>query len=390
MRIAGASGSDNNVIGIHTMRIWVDEAQEFPWQTWQSLQNCLKQEVDGFQMIVSGVPNGSRQENVLFYTDQESEKYVSFNVSQAEMTWWTPELELETRKAYHAVHEDSEDYKHYVLGQHGVPSFAVFDRNRFTKEDYESHRFVYTQAMFDRVKKIDQDGKERIHIEEVLSTPPVPFSLGGKPKTGLGYDVGFSPDPTVFFIMYEADDGWRCLSRVVLERVEYPIQREVLAWLDKVYEFSFMGIDMGGPGKVQYQDLTGQLSQYKALKLKERLFPVEFGGYITVAIGADGEEKKDQTKKVAVETLSRWVHDGRFVFSKQDTNLMDELERTKFSRTITGEPVYRTDNDHQMAAMMCAIMAYEHEFGPPVVVQREPLKIQLMSATWFDPVEYGE
>ena len=39
MRIAGTAGSDANVIGIHTARIWVDEAQEFPWQTWLSLQN---------------------------------------------------------------------------------------------------------------------------------------------------------------------------------------------------------------------------------------------------------------------------------------------------------------------------------------------------------------
>lgn len=387
MRIAGAAGSDANVIGIHTTRIWVDEAQEFPWQTWQSLQNCLKQEIEGFQMIVSGVPNGGRQENVLFFADQESDKYMSFNVSQAEMTWWTPELELEMRKQYHALHgEDSEDYKHYVLGQHGVPSFSVFDRNRFEKDGHETARLVYTQNMFDRVKRVDADGIERIHIEEVIHTPPLPYSVGFEPRTGLGYDVGFSPDPTVFFIMYETETHqWKNLSRVVLERVEYPIQREVLAYLDKIYQFKFMGIDMGGPGKVQYQDLTNPLSEFKPFKFKERLFPVEFGGYMTVAIGVDDEEKKDQTKKVAVETLSRWVHDGRFVFSKEDTNLMDELERTKFTRTITGEPVYRTENDHQMAAMMCALLAYENKFGPAVVVQREPLKLRLMSANWFDP-----
>ena len=63
---------------------------------------------------------------------------------------------------------------------------------------------------------------------------------------------------------------------------------------------------------------------------------------------------------------------------------MEELERTKIIRTLTGEPVYRTDNDHQMAAMMCAIMAYEHKFGPPVVVERQPIQVKLLSAHWFD------
>ncbi len=385
MRIAGASGSDANVIGIHTMRIWVDEAQEFPWQTWLSLQNCLKQEIPGFQMLVSGVPNGERRENVLYETDQENEKYISFNIAQSDMTWWTPEMEFEKRQEYHALQEDSEDYKHYVLGQHGVPSFSVFDRNRFIRQEYESLKVVYTQQLFEKVRRVDFDGIERYHIEELVQCPPLPTELAWRPRVGLGYDVGFSPDPTVFFVMYEDKMGaWRNLLRVVLQRVEYPIQREVLAWLDRVYQFDFIGIDMGGPGKVQYQDLAGELTDYKAYKFKERLFPVEFGGYITVALAEDGTEKKDQTKRVAVETLSRWVHEGRFEFAKNDNDLMEELERTKFTRTITGDPVYKTDNDHQMAAFMCAIMAFEHKFGPPVVVERQPIAVKLMSAHWFD------
>lgn len=142
---------------------------------------------------------------------------------------------------------------------------------------------------------------------------------------------------------------------------------------------------MGGPGKVQFQDLTSDLSPYLPYKFLERMYPVEFGGYITVAIDEQGVEKKDQTKRVAVETLSRWVHEHRLSFSRRDENMMEELERTKFTRTLTGEPVYRTDDDHQMAALMCAIMAYEHKYGPPVVVKRPEIQIKLMSARWLDP-----
>lgn len=384
MRIAGAAGSDANVIGIHTARIWVDEAQEFPWQTWLSLQNCLKEEIEGYQMIVSGVPNGERKDNVLYFTDQESAKYITFNVSQADMSWWTPEMEFEKRQAYHAVHEDSEDYKHYVLGQHGVPAFNVFDRARFIREDYETFKLVYSQTSFEKFVRMNEEtGVAEYHIDEVVQCPPFPFEVKN-PRIGLGYDVGFSPDPAVFFIMYEyAPAEWRNLARIVLERVEYPIQRQVLAWLDTVYKFNFIGIDMGGPGKVQYQDLTNEFSEYRAHSFKTRLFPVEFGGYRVVAIGEDGEEKKDQVKRVAVENLSRWVHEGRFQFSNQDTDLMEELERTKFTRTITGEPVYRTDNDHQMAAFMCAIEAFEFRFGTPVIMEKRPLNLKLLPAEWL-------
>ena len=384
MRIAGTAGSDANVIGIHTARIWVDEAQEFPWQTWLSLQNCLKEEIPGHQMIVSGVPNGERKENVLYVTDQEFDNYISFNISQTMMSWWTPEREYKVRKDYHAVHEDSEDYKHYVLGQHGVPAFNVFDRNRFQLADFETHKLVYTQNQIDKTIRVDKDGVQRYHIEEVINCPPIPWDAKERmPRIGVGYDVGFSPDPAVFFILYEHSIGeWRNLARIVLERVEYPIQRQVLAWLDTVYHFNFIGIDMGGVGKVQYQDLTSEMAEYKEHRFETRLHPVDFGGYRVVAIGDEDEEIKDQGKRVLVEKLSQWVHEDRFYFSRQDTDLMDELERTKFTRTITGEPVYRTENDHQMAAFMCAIDAYESRYGVPILLKHEPIKVKLLAAHW--------
>ena len=385
LRIAGSEGKESNVISIHTSRIWVDEAQAFPWLAWKSLGNVLKFDIPGHMLWVSGVPNGERKENVLFECDQNDDKYISFNIPQTAMSWWSADLEYQRRKEYKALLEDTEDYKHFVLGQHGVPTYSIFDRVRFQQDDHEVMKIVVAQHNFETTKRFDPDGVERYHINEVAVPPPVPLEGLVKPPIGLGYDVGYSPDPTVFFIMYRDNNGyWRCLARFVLQRVEYALQREFLAYLDLVYQFDFLGIDMGGPGKVQYQDLAGELTDYKRLRYMERLYPVEFGSYMTVAVDEEGTEKRDQTKRVAVETLSRWVHEHRFVFSKEDTDLMDELERTKFTRTPTGEPVYKTDDDHQMAAMMCAIMAYENKFGPPIVIQRAEIKPRLLSARWLD------
>jgi hypothetical protein len=387
MRIAGEAGKESNVIGLHTYRIWVDEAQDLAWKTWQSLQNCLKEEIPGYQMITSGVPNGGRQENVLYMCDQVDEKYTRFNISQEMMRWWTPELELSRRIQYHAMYEDSEDYKHYVLGQHGAPTFTVFDRNRFQKEPYKLEKVVLTQHSFDTAKKVNLDGSISYRLEDIVLCPPLPTDYGTRPRIGVGYDPGFSPDPAVFFVMFQdpKTGAWKNLVRYVLQRVEYGFQREVLNWIDKVYNFDFIGMDMGGIGKVQYQDLTGEFSIYKDRIYKDRIFPVEFGGQVVVAIDEVGNEKKDLIKRVAVETLSRWVYERRFVFSEEDDDLMLELERTKFTRTITGEPIYKTEDDHQMAAMMCAIMAYESKFGVPVA-RAEP-NISLVAARWLDVQE---
>jgi hypothetical protein len=399
LRIAGSAGSEANVISIHNYRIWVDEAQDFPWRTWLSLQNVLKKEIPGYQLIVSGVPNGLRTDNVLFECDQINDEYIAFNIPQTLMTWWNPEIEYQRRKEYHALQEDTEDYKHYVLGMHGMPTFAVFDRLRFLQEDYEVPKVIITQKMFDSTSTStyvpdalnpgEMKEVKEYHPEMVMTPcPPIPIEGGVKPRVGLGYDVGYSPDPTVFLIMYQHSSGvWRILARFVLQRVEYSIQREALTYLDRVYSFDFMGIDMGGVGKVQYQDLTGELNPYKEYHYDKRLYPVEFGGWITVAIKDEkGKlvETKDQTKRVAVETTSRWVHEKRLSFAKTDNDMMEELERTKFTRTQTGEPVYRTENDHQFAALMCALMAYENTFGAPLMAPRIDLKPKLLSAKWLD------
>ena len=99
LRIAGAAGSEDNVIGVHTTKIWVDEAQEFPWNTWKSLQNCLKFEIPDHKMIVSGVPNGERKDNVLYTCDILDPDYTSFNVSQKMMSWWTPAMEYQRKRS---------------------------------------------------------------------------------------------------------------------------------------------------------------------------------------------------------------------------------------------------------------------------------------------------
>lgn len=392
MRIAGSSGSEANVIGVHTSKIWVDEAQDFPWLTWESLQNCLNWQNEGHQMIVSGVPNGERKDNVLYRCDAEDEAYVTFNIPQTAMSWWTPEIEYTRKKQYLSMQELSENYKHFVLGQHGVPTFSIFDRVRFKKENYEIHRLVITQEMVEKIKSKDFEGNTLFEMENLSFYPPVPNTFGFLPKVGLGYDVGYSPDPAVFFIMYEdhKTGAYKHLVRYVLQRVEYAAQRELLMYLDNTYKFSFMGIDMGGVGKVQYQDLTGDTisPRMKAYNLQQRLFPVEFGGQMVVAAHNEkGEliEKKDQIKRVAVETLSRWVQESpKFIFSDEDDNLMSELERTKFQRNNVGDPIYKTADDHQMAAMMCAIMAYENAYGLPLGLPTNAPAPKLMKAKWLN------
>src|SRR6185369_17461273 len=110
-------------------------------------------------------------------------------------SWWTPELELQRKQEYDSVGIITEEYKHFVLGEHGVPTFSLFDRLRFRTEDYKYYRDVKGQDHFVRNGAI-------LPINEVIDTPLLPiFPMNSnKILVGLGWDVGYSPDPTVFFI----------------------------------------------------------------------------------------------------------------------------------------------------------------------------------------------
>jgi hypothetical protein len=69
-RIAGQSGTGSNLIGLHTPWIEVDEAGYFPHNAFQEMQPSLNVWTPGYREIVSGVPTGLRENNVLYQVDQ--------------------------------------------------------------------------------------------------------------------------------------------------------------------------------------------------------------------------------------------------------------------------------------------------------------------------------
>jgi len=133
-RIVGSS-ADSNIIGLHNPCILVDEAQVFNYVAWNSLGQCLTQWDEGFQMWISGVPNGLREKNILYEADQLDEKWSRYNVSRTQSPRYTEEQHKSDLKQYGG--EEGDDYIHLVLGQHGLPAFSVFDRKLMKIESYD-------------------------------------------------------------------------------------------------------------------------------------------------------------------------------------------------------------------------------------------------------------
>jgi hypothetical protein len=337
-RIAGQTGTGANVIGLHTPFTLVDEGGYYPWGTWVEQQPTMNTFTEGFRLGVAGVPTGlmSAYDNPRF-TEEDEERAIEQYGSK-----------------------ENDDFIHLVLGEHGAPIFSVFDRRLFEIESYP-------------VNKLTLDG----------------IKLKGdmKKKVLIGIDLGYT-DPTAILILYEGRNGiLRFHARIQLNKVSYNVQDRIIDWLDTKYRPSIIGIDVGSSGLAVSQRLLESVD-YKHKKYPDRLIPINFSSMVVIGTDADGEELKQKTKPYSVTVLQNYTNNHRLVYSSTDIEMVAELERMTYTKTPSGEIVYKTltpkggqrGDDHFTAALLCGSMAY-YLANESLALQNKPVK--LMRTRWL-------
>lgn len=371
-RIAGQSGTGANLIALHTPFIIVDEGGYFPYNAFNEMQPSLNAWTPGHREIVSGVPTGLRERNVLYAVDQENDSYTKHRVSAFDNPMVTEKHIQDFREQY--GDEDSEDWVHYVLGQHGKPVFALFDRNLMVTEKYP-------------VVQLKIDGIKTENIGEIVTKidmfPPITEKNYG---VLFGIDMGYT-EPTAISIMYlDGKERLRFHGRIQLTKVAYPIQEKLVDLLDTKFKPFFIAVDAGNAGKNSIQ--TWQLhNDYVHKDYKNRIYPVEFGAWLPLGIDANGEETKVKLKPFFVSVLQEMTNNGRIIYSTTDPDMITELERMTYTKNPNGDIVYKTltekggkrGEDHFTSALLCAVGAFHmlKEFT------RATPRVKLLKALWI-------
>ncbi len=371
-RIAGQSGTGANLIALHTPWIEVDEAGYFPYNAFNEMQPSLNVWTPGHREIVSGVPTGLRENNVLYTVDQENESYTKHRVSAFDNPRITDE-DIEKAKIQYGGNE-SEDYTHYVLGQHGRPVFALFDRNLMTTESYP-------------VLQLSIDGIKTDNIGDIMMKINA-FPAISEKHYGIifGIDLGYT-EPTAINILYlDGRDRIRFHGRIKLTKVIYQLQEKIIDLLDTKFNPMIIGIDSGNAGLTIVQDFRDG-TEYLHKNYKERVYPVEFGSWISIGINSDGEENKVKLKPFFVSVLQEMTNNGRVVYSTTDPEMITELERMTYTKNPNGEIVYKTlterggkrGEDHFTSALLCGVGAFHmtREFS------KATPKVKLLKALWI-------
>lgn len=351
-RIAGQSGTGANVIGLHTPFIILDEAGYYPWGTYQELQPSLNTFTPGFRMITSGVPTGVREKNVLYHTDMENSNYSKHRVSALRNPRFSEADKARAIEQYGG--EDSDDYIHFVLGSHGKPIFALFDRGNFEI----SNNPVYQIA----INGQDFTGNIGEYINKISFIPQVPDKSH---RVFMGVDLGYT-EPTAIIILYQDRFGvMRFHCRIQLTKVSYTIQDRFIDLLDSKFQPVLIGVDEGGVGKPVVQRLLdGEDFAHK--NYHKRLIPINFSQSIVLGVDSEGVEIKSKTKPLAVSVLQEYSNNHKIVYSSTDLDMVVELERMTYTKTVTGDIVYRTltdrggkkGEDHFTSALLCVTLAY--------------------------------
>ena len=246
--------------------------------------------------------------------------------------------------------EDSEDYIHLVLGRHGSPTFAVFDRRLMEIDSYATYRLS--------MSGIDYSFGEIINRLALL--PPVP----PHDITIMGIDLGYT-EPTSIMILYEKNGIIKEHARINFYKVPYPMQEKIIDYLDtKFGQPEVIGIDVGNEKGLTQHLLEDETYLHK--NYAKRMFPVAFGSWISLGENVDGEEIKTKVKPHSVTLLQQYTNSHKIVYSSTDFELITELERMTYTKTPIGEVIYKTltpkggkrGEDHNTAAMLCAMVAY--------------------------------
>jgi hypothetical protein len=291
-------------------------------------------------------PNGDRSRR--YYQLTLSEAYEQYHWPSTINPYWTNEQWDEKINFYGG--EDTPEFQHEVLGEHGSPTYGVFNMNLYTDCLTSIPEYVYQSI----------SGKEIDHKDQIPGI--IQFSPQKGKKYIIGCDLGYASDPAEIIIHELIGETMRRVYRLHCENVKYPILTRILIYLIQHSNTILAGIDEGGNGLY-----VGQEINENAPHLWDKYIMIPFGG--SSIIGYDNQANqptKTPNKKFMTQLIvgainrGEWQIPGKFNGQEMvsvDILMENQYNLHQYSFSASGAIVYSKGNDHIIDADRCAFYA---------------------------------
>lgn len=382
-RIEGADGSDKNMVALHTKAIFGDE---MAFGNMVCFQSRAMGALPGCRYIYAGVPNGWRGSS-LYRLDQTrlGDGWSKHHMDRFDNPMYdSPE---EKRLAINrSGGEHTQDYLTQVLGLWGDEITALFPPGAVAQDPTltiftAEWNYAYLQSFGPSLRSNDAVAL-----------------LNGLPKTSaqryvVGIDAGYSPDPAVFLIFYEGQEGiWYELAHIQLNSVPYFYQAKLLHALNEKlsWRIAAIAIEYVGPGIAVAQELLRSDSggAFNAVfDYEHTVVNTNPGGMVDVDMAEMNrgvpQQGKDSYGWVKGDTTARirrkvWLTEqirlamtrarnglpGLKLWLGADTRLLDSVMNVAEQRSASGAVVYTgldpTVQDHAVDALRSVMAAIDY------------------------------
>lgn len=220
-RIEGSSGTDTNMVGIHPRAVFLDEAE-------YSSQICHRSRMGGAMpettWVYAGVPNGVR--GTPFYLLDQTKEGRSWSRHKFSMLSANPRF-LTSKKYRHEMTDafggkNSPDYITQVRGEWGDEAMSSFPPGSISWNP-ELPYYIANVTGASVTEHLTNNS-----LPALLRIPQVQCM-----KAAIGWDFGFSPDPSTFVlgVKYSDEQPWKTYARVTLYQTMLPKQIDVLKYI---------------------------------------------------------------------------------------------------------------------------------------------------------------
>lgn len=330
--------------GLHVKRMRIDEAAYMPNAAMSALNGCFEIG-EKRNLCVWSTPNGDRSRK--YYNMCLDPAFEKYHWPSTINPYWTQEQWDEKVIFYGG--DNTPEFQHEVLGEHGSPTFGVFNMDLYADCLEEIPEYLYQSVS-------GQDLQHKDQIPDMLKFEPD----GG--KYIIGCDLGYASDPAEIVIHRLVGDTMRRVYRLHCENVKYPILTRILLYLIKHSDAVMTGIDEGGNGMYVGQELG-----IEAPLWWDRIVMIPFGG--SSIIGYDQEAQQDirtPNKKFMTQLITAAINRGEWQIPGKwngrekisiDTIMENQYTQHQYAFSSSGAVVYSKGNDHIIDADRCGFYA---------------------------------